>query len=112
MNTLLLLALTACSGEAPEAAAPPAPETTETPATAEDNHEELNAHGAVAAEPGSHEDWCGEHQVPESQCTRCDASLIPAFQATDDWCAEHSLPETQCLECNPDLTIERPPEGS
>ena len=28
-----------------------------------------HAHGKVA--PGSHEDWCGEHQVPESMCTRC-----------------------------------------
>ncbi len=67
------------------------------------------AHAPAGARPGSHADWCGEHQVPESLCTRCNASLIPAFKATDDWCQEHGLPESQCLLCNPELRIERPP---
>lgn len=66
-------------------------------------------HAASGVEPGSHEDWCGEHGVPESLCTRCNASLIPAFKATGDWCEEHGLPESQCLRCNPELQIERPP---
>jgi hypothetical protein len=57
---------------------------------------------------GSYEDWCGEHGVPESQCTRCNPDLIAEFKATGDWCAEHGLPESQCLECNPDIKIERP----
>ena len=52
------------------------------------------------------------HAVPESQCTRCNKDLIPAFQATGDWCAEHGLPESQCLKCNPDVKIVRPPKGS
>ena len=69
-------------------------------------------HAAPGVQPGSYEDWCGEHGVPESQCTRCNASLIPAFQATNDWCAEHGLPESQCLVCNPDLRIERPAKRS
>ena len=60
--------------------------------------------------PGSYEDWCTEHQVPESACTRCDPALAAAFQATNDWCAEHGLPESQCLPCNPDLKIVRPPK--
>lgn len=59
---------------------------------------------------GSHEDWCAEHAVPESQCTRCNPSLAAAFQATGDWCEEHGLPESQCLKCNPDLKIVRPPK--
>ncbi len=67
-------------------------------------------HGQAGAVPGSYEDWCGEHAVPESKCTRCDASLVAAFKATNDWCAEHGLPESQCLKCNPDLKIERPPK--
>lgn len=67
-------------------------------------------HAAAGVVPGSHEDWCGEHEVPESQCTRCNPELIAAFQATGDWCAEHGLPESQCLACNPDLKIERPPK--
>jgi hypothetical protein len=60
--------------------------------------------------PGSHEDWCGEHAVPESKCTRCNPSLVPAFKAVNDWCAEHALPESQCLKCHPELKIERPPK--
>jgi hypothetical protein len=67
-----------------------------------------HADAGVAA--GSYEDWCGEHQVPESQCTRCNPDLIAAFKATNDWCEEHGLPESQCLVCNPDLKIERPPK--
>lgn len=71
------------------------------------------SHAPASAVPGSYEDWCEEHQVPESLCTRCNPALIPAFQATGDWCPEHGLPESQCLICNPDLRIERPArEGS
>lgn len=66
------------------------------------------AHAPQGFRPGSHEDWCGAHQVPESLCTRCNPSLVPAFKATGDWCDEHGLPESQCLKCNPDLKIERP----
>lgn len=66
-------------------------------------------HAGAGYVPGSFEDWCGEHEVPESQCTRCDASLVAAFKATGDWCAEHGLPESQCLPCHPDLVISRPP---
>jgi len=70
-------------------------------------------HAAGDVVPGSYEDWCGEHGVPESVCTRCDPSLVAAFKATNDWCQEHGLPESQCLACNPNLKIERPakPQG-
>lgn len=71
-----------------------------------------SGHAAAGFVPGSHEDWCGEHAVPESKCTRCNEALIPAFKATNDWCVEHSLPESQCLKCNPDIKIERPPKPS
>src|SRR5262245_10924126 len=67
-------------------------------------------HAAAQAKPGSYEDWCSEHEVPESQCTRCNGALIAAFKATGDWCDEHGLPESQCKICNPDLKIERPPK--
>jgi len=66
-------------------------------------------HAPAGAKPGSYEDWCGEHQVPESLCTRCNPSLAAAFKATGDWCQEHGLPESQCKICNPSLQIERPP---
>lgn len=69
-------------------------------------------HGAVAVKPGSHEDWCSEHAVPESLCSRCHPELAAAFKATNDWCEEHGLPESHCLKCNPKLQIVRPPKGS
>lgn len=67
-------------------------------------------HAPAGYVPGTWEDWCGGHGVPESVCTRCSPKLIPAFKATGDWCAEHGLPESQCLKCNPDLAIVRPPK--
>lgn len=87
-----LILLAACSGTN---------EPTSTP--------EPTEHASKDAVPGSHADWCVEHAVPESQCSRCDSSLVAAFKATGDWCPEHGLPESQCLQCNPDLKIERPP---
>ena len=69
-------------------------------------------HGAKEARPGSYEDWCTEHGVPESLDTRCDKSLIPAFKATGDWDEKHGLPLSQCKKCNPKLKIVRPPKGS
>lgn len=66
----------------------------------------------ASAVPGSHADWCDEHQVPESMCTKCNPTLVAAFKATGDWCPEHSLPESQCRLCNPQLTIVRPPQES
>jgi len=67
------------------------------------------SHANPGVLPGSYEDWCVEHGVRESLCTRCNPSLIAAFKATGDWCEEHGLPESQCLLCNPELKIERPP---
>lgn len=48
-------------------------------------------------------DWCPEHSVPESICTRCNASLIEGFKKKGDWCKEHDLPESQCFACHPEL---------
>lgn len=102
-RTFLLFALVAgCSkdgGSKPEG---------ETPKKAERADEK---HAGSEVKPGSHEDWCGEHEVPESQCTRCNAELIPAFKATNDWCDEHQLPLSQDKIHNPDLVITRPPKG-
>ncbi len=80
------LIITACTKEAPAA----------------------SGHAPAGAKPGTYEDWCGEHAVPESQCSRCHPELIAAFKATNDWCEEHGLPESQCLQCNPNLKIVRP----
>ncbi len=100
---ILVLAAASCDNkETPKAAATQAASTPTTSAPA--------GHAPAGAKPGSHEDWCGGHKVPESMCTRCNASLIPAFKATGDWCKEHNLPESQCLICNPNLKIKRPPK--
>ncbi len=45
--------------------------------------------------------WCDEHGVPESECSRCDPSLIAGFKAKGDWCDKHDLPESQCFKCDP-----------
>jgi hypothetical protein len=104
--SLVLAFLIACSN-GPTAPAAPAPTATAPAAPAADTtHAERNA--AAGVKPGSHEDWCGEHAVPESQCTQCNTSLTAAFKATDDWCDEHGLPESHCKKCNPELKIERP----
>jgi hypothetical protein len=95
-STLALLVLVAACSKEPAKPAPAAAKS--------------EAHAPAGVKPGSHEDWCAEHAVPESQCTRCNPDLIAAFKATGDWCEEHGLPESQCLKCNPDLKIVRPPK--
>jgi hypothetical protein len=96
------LILTGCEDD-------PAPSKDATTAASSGEHAS-HQHAPAGVTPGSHEDWCGEHQVPESECTRCNPSLEAAFKATGDWCPEHNLPESQCKLCNPDLKIERPPK--
>ncbi len=105
-RTFLLIALVA--GCQKDSASKPEAESTKKSVKA-DKHDE---HAETGVKPGSHEDWCGEHEVPESQCTRCNPELIPAFKATNDWCEEHQLPLSQDKLHNPDLVITRPPEGS
>jgi cobalt-zinc-cadmium efflux system membrane fusion protein len=47
--------------------------------------------------------WCAEHGVPESICTRCHPNLIAGFKQKGDWCDKHNLPKSQCVECDPSL---------
>jgi hypothetical protein len=84
-----------------------APEASNAPATTP----EAGSGHAAGIVPGSYEDWCDEHQVQETMCTRCDASLIPAFKAAGDWDEKHGLPKSQCLKCDPTLKIVRPPKA-
>ena len=104
LSLALVLSITsACKSDSTPSATAPAKEGTPMSAT-------TTSHAPAHAEPGSHEDWCDEHQVPESQCTRCNPSLVAAFKATGDWCEEHGVPESQCRLCNPGLKLERPPK--
>jgi hypothetical protein len=88
------------------------PEAERTTKSAQAGKLDDGEHAEAGVKPGSHEDWCSEHEVPESQCTRCNPALIPAFKATRDWCEEHQLPLSQDKVHNPDLVITRPPKGS
>ena len=47
-------------------------------------------------------DWCPEHGVPESICTRCNTDLTESFKQKGDWCDKHGLPDSQCLTCHPE----------
>lgn len=109
MAGLLALQLCGCEDKGNTGTAP---DRSRTSASASSAQGRQGTHGVPGAKPGSHGDWCGAHDVPESQCTRCNPSLIPAFKASSDWCAPHNLPESQCLICNPDLKIVRPPESA
>lgn len=61
-------------------------------------------------------DWCKEHGVPESICTRCNEALVPKYKDKGDWCKKHGLPDTQCFTCHPELEKEflkkKPKTGS
>src|SRR5262245_13341262 len=92
ISALVSLALSACDRQND----PPAAEPVASAAAAASAASEHDDHAHAGVKPGSYEDWCGEHQVPESMCTRCNPSLVAAFKATGDWCEEHGLPESQC----------------
>lgn len=102
MIVMVALSFTVACGKQDPTEPPPTPKVAPTAAE----------HGPAGVAPGSYEDWCVEHEVPESLCTRCNPSLVAAFKATGDWCAEHSLPESQCKLCHPDLKIVRPPKAA
>lgn len=98
---ILSIACSTSEPSAPTAVSSPVPVATQAPAAAP---------AAQAIVPGSHDDWCADHAVAESQCTQCNPALTAAFKATGDWCPEHGVPESQCRTCNPELKIERPPK--
>lgn len=56
---------------------------------------------AGAAETQEKEDWCVEHNVPDSQCIACHPELAGASSA--DWCKEHGVPESKCTVCHPEI---------
>ena len=58
---------------------------------------------ALATRPDKAEpnDWCKEHALPESMCTKCHPELAEKYKEAGDFCAEHGLPESVCPKCNP-----------
>src|SRR5689334_8032666 len=47
------------------------------------------------------EDWCMEHNVPESVCIACHPEL--AGENVAGWCKEHGVPESRCTICHPEI---------
>ena len=49
-------------------------------------------------------DWCAEHRVPESECTRCHPELAAKWKSQPgQWCDEHGVPEAHCYLCHPNI---------
>lgn len=46
-------------------------------------------------------DWCVEHALPESMCTKCNPALTPRYKEAGDFCAGHGFPESVCPDCHP-----------
>ena len=44
-----------------------------------------------------------EHGFEKGNCFRCDSSLEAEFKKTGDWCAGHDIPESQCFKCQHEL---------
>jgi cobalt-zinc-cadmium efflux system membrane fusion protein len=60
----------------------------------------IACHPELAGE--SPEDWCREHGVPESRCTVCHPEILQTGVA-GDWCEEHGVPESGCTICQPEI---------
>lgn len=58
---------------------------------------------ALAARPAEADpqDWCAEHALPESMCTKCHPELVERYKAAGDWCDAHGFPESVCPQCHP-----------
>jgi hypothetical protein len=48
-------------------------------------------------------DWCVEHGVPESVCSRCSKEAATEAKKKEDWCKKHGRAESQCFVCHPEL---------
>jgi membrane fusion protein, heavy metal efflux system len=53
---------------------------------------------------GEHEDWCSEHNVPESKCVECNPKLLPRGKIFG-WCKIHNVHE--CPLCHPEVAAAR-----
>jgi hypothetical protein len=47
--------------------------------------------------------WCGEHGLPEDECSLCSAAYAKACKDKGDWCEEHGRAKSQCFKCDPSL---------
>ncbi|MFM2152985.1 MAG: hypothetical protein RL199_1420 [Pseudomonadota bacterium] len=49
------------------------------------------------------------HRVPAETCVRCQPALAASFRRQGDWCGEHEVPESQCLDCHPGMKFAQLP---
>lgn len=47
--------------------------------------------------------WCGEHGIPEAECSMCSAKAAADFKKKGDWCDKHDRAMSQCFICDPKL---------
>lgn len=64
---------------------------------------------ALTANAGEASDLC-EHRIPADACVKCNPELVPRFKAVKDWCGPHEVPESQCYACHKDLSFEPLPQ--
>lgn len=121
MSVVLIAGLAVVTGCTPQATAPTAKENTvksdkptkESSAETDkhvhddDNHEKHASTDKKAGKKGTDHDhsgwWCGEHGVPEKECSQCSPKVAAEFQKKGDWCAEHDRAKSQCFICDPKL---------
>lgn len=94
----VLLFAAGCEDKKKTSAPPPPASSAPAQEATHDEHEHDGEHDEHAA-PSA--DWCSGHQVPESQCAKCNPSLVESFKASGDWCAAHGHAESVCPICNP-----------
>lgn len=47
--------------------------------------------------------WCGEHGIPEDECSMCSDKVAKEMKAKGDWCDKHDRGKSQCFICDPSL---------
>jgi membrane fusion protein, heavy metal efflux system len=60
----------------------------------------------LGKETHEEDDWCSEHNVPESQCIECNSKLLPLGKDYG-WCEEHGV--AQCPLHHPDVAESKSP---
>ena len=60
----------------------------------------INQFNADSAYADTDDAKCEYHGIDKNLCSRCNPELIPEFKAKGDWCGSHNLPESQCDLCD------------
>ena len=100
----LLAALMFAANGCGESAAPPAKQVAQADDHADHKEGDGHDHSKNGKKEHNHSGWwCGEHGVPEAECSQCSAKVETASKAKGDWCDEHNRAKSQCFVCDPKL---------